>query len=198
MPANSSMRTRWPPCTRIRSVPSGILSIRAIVPATPDPVDVVRPRLLDLGVLAGDHHQHAVPRERVVHQLRPSAPARRRAASSCSGTPPSPAAAAPAAAQAGADRRRVAESSRGRPGRPRSLPRLVALCGRRAVDRDLAALARERRAGSRRAGCRPRRWRAPRPRPPRRRAGSRAGTARSRSRSAGRRGPRRRAPCAPR
>ena len=29
------MRTRAPPCTRIRSVPSGIRSMRAIVPATP-------------------------------------------------------------------------------------------------------------------------------------------------------------------
>ena len=32
---NSSSRTRVPPCTRIRRVPSGIRSMRAIVPATP-------------------------------------------------------------------------------------------------------------------------------------------------------------------
>ena len=57
---NSSMRTRWPPCTRIRSVPSGIFSMRATMPDDADPVDVVGPRCLDLGVLARDHHQHAV------------------------------------------------------------------------------------------------------------------------------------------
>ena len=32
---HSSMRTRWPPWTSTRSVPSGTLSMRATVPATP-------------------------------------------------------------------------------------------------------------------------------------------------------------------
>ena len=35
VPSHSLIRTRWPPWTRIRSEPSGTLSMRATVPATP-------------------------------------------------------------------------------------------------------------------------------------------------------------------
>ena len=35
MVSNFSITTRWAPCTRIRSVPSGTLSMRDTTPATP-------------------------------------------------------------------------------------------------------------------------------------------------------------------
>ena len=62
-------RTRGPAWTRIRSVPSGALIIRAMTPTTPTSYSSSGGGLLELGVAAGDHDDRAVVGERVVDEL---------------------------------------------------------------------------------------------------------------------------------
>ena len=56
--------------------PVGHLQHAGDDPDDADAVDVVGTGRLDLRVLARDHHEHAVPGQDVVHELRPSAPGR--------------------------------------------------------------------------------------------------------------------------
>ena len=64
-----SIRTRWPPWIRTRSVPSGTRIMRATTPSTPTEYRSSGPGASASGLRAGDHRDRAVAAQDVVDQL---------------------------------------------------------------------------------------------------------------------------------
>ena len=147
------------PCTRMRSVPSGTLIMRATVAGHAHVVELVGAGLLDLGVARGDHHEHPVAAQHVVHELdRALLADRQRGERVGEGHG--------VLQRQHRQRRRAARRRRRAPGLAvvAGIWTIVGCSSAPAPPRSGPARAAPRawRAGPRPAGCRPRRWRAPR------------------------------------